>query len=48
MEKNINYESPQMREIVIAADGLLCASVFGTEGVGDYSDVYDVDNWQIN
>lgn len=44
----MDYESPQMREIVIAADGLLCASVFGTEEMGDRSGVFDEDNWQIN
>lgn len=46
MEKNINYESPQVWEIGLEEDGILCASQFGTEGVGDRSGSYD--EWELN
>lgn len=46
MKDNLNYESPQIKEIIIEADSILCDSVFGTEGMGDRSGVFD--DWQVN
>lgn len=43
---DLNYESPQVLEIDLEQDGILCASQFGTEGMGDRSGSYD--DWDIN
>lgn len=43
---DLNYESPQVWEIDLERDGILCASQFGTEGMGDRSGSYD--EWDIN